>query len=228
MLTGVALGRRLADRLVSFQPPSPDPAFTLLFDGKSTDKWQMSTICNQPGRDNPGHFLVVDGALEAVTGSDLGLLWFTDPAPADFVLRLEWLSRRLDDNSGVLLRFPDPRTQRYDNTAWVAFDKGFEVQIDQLARWDGASIHKTAAIYGLAGPENADQLPVKPPGQWNTFEITVRGQAYDAALNGVAVTHFENPDPARGLATAPGVSSYIGLQTHTGRVAFRRIQWKAL
>src|SRR5439155_13543987 len=73
MLTGVALGRRLADGLITFQPPVADPGFTLLFDGRSTDKWQMSTICNQPpGQSNPGHFLVVDGTLEAVTGTDLG------------------------------------------------------------------------------------------------------------------------------------------------------------
>ena len=228
MLTGVALGRRLADGFVSFQPPSPDPEFTLLFDGMSTDRWQMSTICNQPGRNDPGRFLVVDGALEAVTGTDLGLLWYADPAPADFVLRVEWRSWRQDDNSGVLVRFPDPRTQGYDNTAWVAFDKGFEVQIDALARWDGAPEHLTAAIYGMAGPQRPNQLPTKPLGEWNLFEVTVRGNAYDVSLNGVSVTHFVNGDGARGRPSSPGAPSFVGLQTHTGRVAFRRIQWKAL
>ena len=50
----------------------------------------MSTITNQPGRDSPGRFVVVDGTLEAVTGTDLGLFWHTDPTPANYILRLEW------------------------------------------------------------------------------------------------------------------------------------------
>ncbi len=228
MLTGTALARRLADKLAHTAPFAADPGFTALFDGSNTARWRMSTIRNQPGRDDPGRFIVVDAGLEAVTGSDLGLFWHTDPVPADFVLRLEWRRWSDNDNSGVFLRFPDPATKGYNNTAFVAVDFGFEVQIDQLARDDGAGIHKTAAIYGLAAPSDPTNLPVNPPGQWNQFEIRVQGQVYDVSLNGVAVTHFVNADPARGLPSAPGAPSFIGLQTHTGRVGFRRIQIKAL
>jgi hypothetical protein len=228
MLTGTALARRLADSLAAQAPPAPSPGFQLLFDGSNTDKWRMSTIKNQPGRDNPGRFLVVDGTLEAVPGTDLGLYWHTDPVPADFVLRLEWLRWRDDNNSGVFLRFPHPDSKGYDNTAYVAINFGFEIQIDQLARDDGAPIHKTGAIYGQAGPANPDQLPVNPPGQWNLFEIRVQGQTYDVALNSQPLTHFVNTDAARGLPSTPAAPSFIGLQTHIGRVAFRNIQIRAL
>ncbi|HUS22840.1 MAG TPA: family 16 glycoside hydrolase, partial [Aeromicrobium sp.] len=230
MLTGTALARRLADRLAAFTPAPPDPGFTLLFDGTSMAGWQMSTIRNQPGRDDPGSFLLVDAALEARPGTDIGLLWQTTPTPADFVLRLEWRTWSDQDNSGVFLRFPSPTGKNYDNTAFVGVDFGLEVQIDSLGQPDGAGIHTTGAIYGLQAPSAA---PAKPLGEWNAYEITVQGQQYDVRLNGVAITTFTfvpGSDPAhpdRALPTTSGAPRFIGLQTHTGRVAFRRVQIKA-
>jgi hypothetical protein len=203
----------------------------MLFDGTSLAGWKMSTIRNQPGRDDPGRFILVDGALEAVTGSDLGLLWHTTKTPPDFVLKLEWRTWRADDNSGVFVRFPNPASKNYDNTAFVAVDFGFEVQVDQLGAPDGAAIHKTGAIYSLAGPGS---VPVKPLGEWNSYEITVQGQQYAVRLNGADVTNFtfvpgsDAAHPDRGLPGTNAVPRFIGLQTHTGRVAFRRIQIKAL
>jgi hypothetical protein len=230
MLTGTALARRLADKLapIGAHVSVADSGFQLLFDGTSLGKWRMSTIKNQPGRDDPGRFFIVDGALEAAPGTDLGMLWYTEPAPADYVLKLEWLQLRDDDNSGVFVRFPDPDSKGYDNTAWVASNFGFEVQIDQLARTDGKPVHLTGAIYGFAPPKDPTALPVRPPGDWNVFEIRVQGQTYDVKLNGVAITHFVNTDGARGLPTAAGRRSFVGLQTHTGRVRFRNIQLKSL
>jgi choline dehydrogenase-like flavoprotein len=234
MLTGTALARRLGDHLAQPTLPTITKDFKLLFDGSTTDKWRMSTIKNQPGRDNPGHFIIVDGALEAVPGTDIGLYWYTEPLPADFILKLEWLSRRVDDNSGVFIRFPNPNSKGYNNTAFVGVDFGFEVQIDQLAAPDGAAIHKTGAIYSFIGPDNPNKLPVKSLGEWNEFIIRVQGQTYTVTLNGVPVTTYkfaigsDLQHPDRSLPDTPGDHRYIGLQTHTGRVAFRNIQFKAL
>jgi len=221
MLTGVALARRLADQM---EVPlfTADPGFELLFDGASTDLWRMSKIKNQPGRDNPGTFLLVDRSLESLPGTDLGLFWCIKPTPQNFILKLEWLRWRDDGNSGVFVRFPDPNSKGYDNTAYVAVHFGFEVQIDQLARDDGAPIHKTGAIYGLAGPADPDHLPDQGPGAWNEYEIHVKDQTYTVFLNGVQITSYANPDANR------GTGNFIGLQTHTGRVAFRKIQIKEL
>jgi hypothetical protein len=223
MLTGVALARRLADSLI-VPPFTPDPGFTMLFDGTDTSRWRMSKITNQPGRDNPGTFLVVDRSLESLPGNDLGMFWNIDPTPTNFILKLEWLRWRDDDNSGVFFRFPDPNSKGYNNTAFVGIDFGFEVQIDQLGQGNppGLDIHKTAAIYSFAAPQNPN---VKPPGQWNEFEIHAQGQTYTVFLNGAKTTEYVNPDPVRGSTAAP---CFIGLQTHTGRVAFRKIQIKAL
>jgi len=89
----------------------------------------MSMIKNQSGRDNPGRFYVIDGGLESAPGTDLGL-FYTKIDFANYILKLEWLTWREDDNSGIFLRFPDLNSKGYDNTAFVAVDFGFEVQID--------------------------------------------------------------------------------------------------
>jgi hypothetical protein len=235
MLTGVALLRRLGDHLAPPPAPyAPGGGFTPLFNGFDTGNWRMSTISNQPGRDYPGTFIIVDGALEAVPGNDLGLFWCTNPLPPDFELILEWLRWREDDNSGVFIRFPHPDSKNYDNTAWVAVDFGFEVQIDQLARDDGAAIHKSGAIYDFAGPRNPDALPVNPPGAWNELAIRAAGQHYEVDLNGQTVTTFDFQEgsdgahPDRGLASTNAIPCYMGLQTHTGRVVFKNIRVRPL
>jgi choline dehydrogenase-like flavoprotein len=234
MLSGVALARRLGDRLGLPLPPSPAPqanaGFMLLIDGTSLANWRMSTIANQPGHDIPGRFVAAGNALVGTPGSDLGLLWCTIPMPADFILKLEWRSAQITDNSGVFIRFPNPETRGYNNTAWVGVDYGFEIQIDQRGMPDGAPIHKTGAIYDFRGPSNPNTLPVRPLGEWNQYEIRVQGQSYQVSLNGQPVTNFtfaagsDAQHPERALPSTPAEPRYIGLQTHTGRVAFRNIQ----
>jgi choline dehydrogenase-like flavoprotein len=219
MLTGVALARRLAEHLSP--PPQPTPpadGFELLFNGYDTSGWRMA------GR---GDFIVVDGTLESVPGNDIGMSWCTTPMPPDYALRLEWLRWRQDDNSGVFVRFPNPDGKGYNNTAYVGVNFGFEVQIDELARPDGLDIHRTGAIYNEPGQTPTLQT-ARPPGEWNEFEIRVQGQSYTVLLNGAQVTQFQNPHADRGLPSTPGSPSFVGLQAHTGRVAFRNIRFKAL
>ncbi|MDP9347570.1 MAG: DUF1080 domain-containing protein, partial [Gemmatimonadota bacterium] len=67
MLTGIALGRRLARHLV---PPRADTSGSVLFDGASLDGWKVA---------GSGGFRVVSGVLRSVGGKDLGLLWHTRP-----------------------------------------------------------------------------------------------------------------------------------------------------
>ncbi len=84
------------------------------------------------------------------------------------------------------------------------------------------------AAYGLAAAQDPDNLPLRPLGQWNAFEIQVQGQAYRVALNGVPITQFDNPDANRGLAGTAEAPSFVGLQAHTGRVSFRNIRVTSL
>ncbi|MEV8099449.1 family 16 glycoside hydrolase [Kitasatospora sp. NPDC085879] len=219
MLTGVALARRLAEHLT---PPLPryqaTDGYEVLFDGSDLSAWRMA---------GSGRFQIVDGALQAVPGDGLGLLWCTRPTPADFSLKLQYRLTRADDNSGMFIRFPHPDSKEYDNTAWVAVHFGFEAQIDDLARPNSADKHRTGAIYDVDDQQLSLVAP-QPVGEWNDYDIQVRDQTYTVLLNGQQTTTYTNPDPQRGLATAPNAPSYIGLQAHTGRVSFRHIRMRAL
>ncbi|ULA62668.1 MAG: hypothetical protein LZF86_50048 [Nitrospira sp.] len=222
MLTGIAFARRLASLLV---PDAPDamaePGFTPLFNGHSLKGWTMT---------GGGGFHIVDGALESFNNDpngELGLLWSHLPTPADYTLRLEWRVFRPQDNSGVFVRFPDPNSKGYLNPAWVGVHFGFEVQIDEFGRPDGAAIHKTGAIYNEPG-QALSQQPANPPGQWNAYEIRVQGQRYTVLLNDVQVTQFNNPHAGRGLASTAKTPSYLGLQAYPNqRVQFRNLRIKA-
>jgi choline dehydrogenase-like flavoprotein len=217
MLTSIALGRRLADHLVP-QAPVPGEPPRALFDGVSLDGWEMA---------GPGTFVVGNGTLQSRPGADQGVLWCTTPTPRDFVLRCEWRQSHPDDNSGVFVRFPNPNSKGYVNTAFVAVHFGFEVQIDENGAPDGADQHRTGAVYGEPNQTFSLQKPF-PVGQWNRYEIRVQGQTYTVHLNGVQVTEFTNPHTGRGLSSRPDAPSFIGLQAHTGTVAFRTIELAAL
>jgi hypothetical protein len=206
-----------------------ESGFQALFDGSSKAGWRLA---------GAGDFKIVDGALEAVpdAAGELGLLWHGEPAPRDFVLKLEWKLGQSNDNSGVHLRFPDPGSRGYLNQAWVAVDYGFEVQIDEYGWPDRAGKHKTGAIYDQDG-QTLSQKAANPPGQWNEFEIRARGQEYTVLLNGQQVSRFRNRDRERGLPSAAEAPTYIGLQVHpppqgqtdaSGRVAFRNVRLKPL
>ncbi len=237
MLTGSALARRMADHLVTTLPkhkPAEEPGFVTLFDGRDASRWHMSTIKNQPGRDNPGGFHVVDGAFELFPGTDLGMLWADYAVAGDFTLKLEWRVFRNDANSGVFVCFPDPRTKGYDNTAYVAIHRGFEVQIDNLA---SEGIRKTGAVYDFSSPGDPATLPLSPVGQWNTFVVQVKGTGTKKRNLQVFLNPGRRPEPVTILEFTLGqdasqpdrakeIPTFIGLQTHTGRVAFRNVRLK--
>ena len=103
MLTGIAIGRRTAERILQkLNPPALEPGFTALFDGsvETFQRWQTL------GR---GAFSLVDGTIVTQPGDDLGLLYYTPNTFADYVLRFQFRLNQLDDNSGVFVRFRDPR-----------------------------------------------------------------------------------------------------------------------
>lgn len=242
MLTGVALARRLVDKLAlgglmpSAQPSIPDPGFAPLFAGTANtfNAWQAA---------GQGNFSLINGEIVAEPGSDLGLLFLATRTFDDFILKLEFKLNRIDDNSGVFVRFRNPRlpvpdrtlpgvSHPYNNQAFVAVDTGFEIQIDELARGnpDGLDEHRTGAIYGIPIGRNPGQQdfrrgPALVLGQWNTYEIEVKDNTYTVRLNGQQTTKFTNTDLFRGKASATDADSgYIGVQSHTGRVTFRNVQ----
>jgi Domain of Unknown Function (DUF1080). len=160
-------------------------------------------------------------------------------------LRLQFRTDTPGDNSGVFVRSRDPRQpvpdranpavlHPYTNQHWVAVDTGFEIQIDDTTGPDGADRHRTGTVYNIdIGPTAGQQDYIRPaalvPGQWNDYEIEVRGDTYTVRLNGALTTTFTNTDGYRGKPTTTDpASGFLGLQAHTGRVAFRNVRIKDL
>jgi hypothetical protein len=140
----------------------------------------------------------------------MGLLWYAARQFRDFVLTVEWRASKPGDNSGVFVRFPDPR-----GDPWDAVDRGYEVQIlDDAPEAD----RRTGAIYRFAGP---DVLLSRPAGQWNRLEVRVEGQDYLVTVNDQEATRF------RGDRSDVG---HIGLQNHDddSRVQFRLVRVREL
>jgi hypothetical protein len=169
------------------------------------DGWRMA---------GPGGFRrFSDGTIESYGGP--GLLWYADEAFEDFLLLLEWRIARTEDNSGVFIRAPP-----LSDSPQPAIERGYEVQIDDrgvdpVTNLLGSPFHMTGAIYQLAP---AVRRPSRPVGQWNDFEIAVRGPTISVRLNGEEVSHLAN-----GSRETRG---YIGLQNHHegSAVRFRNLR----
>jgi len=239
MLSGVALARRMAEHLVAPLPrPALEAGFAWLFDGTPAGlvDWQQM---------GPGQFDYdpAEQVIIARPGGEIGLFFYNLTAFSDFTLRLQFRLDSRDDNSGVFVRFRDPRLppplglndpRIAGNPAWLAVDTGFEIQIDEAARLDGADKHRTGAIYDVeTGPAPGQQQYARgsslQPGEWNDYEIQVAGNDYTVLLNGFRTSAFANTDPTRGLpASIDPNSGFIGLQTHTGAVSFRAIRIAAV
>ncbi|MEY7972184.1 ThuA domain-containing protein [Saccharomonospora xinjiangensis] len=219
-----------------------DQGYEAIFDGtpKSLEGWRQA-----PG----GEFeLRPDGSLRADGG--LGMLWYAAKPFGDFSLKLQFRDVAPGDhraNSGVFVRFPDPRTplserpatscgtrgSARDSQAWVAIYCGHEIQI-----YDGESgePQKTGSVYNFDEVYHG-RAGVTPKQQWNDYEIRVEGQHYTIIRNGKVINEFDNVpgkqsfrsgDPATDLRQF--VEGYVGLQNHGGDdvIEFRDIRVRQL
>jgi cytochrome c len=188
---------------------TPEEGFRLLFDGTpaSLESWTQA---------GPGSFDIVDCTLKSVGG--MGLLWYSAEEFCGYTLRADWKIEKTFDNSGIFVGFPDA-----GDDPWVAVNQGYEIQIDQFGRMDGAPEHYTGAIYDIQGPNRDTRLDPQGWIDWNTYEITVEDPTITVTLNGDVVNEFTSTDPARDLS-----SGYLGLQNHgdIDTTYFRNIQVK--
>jgi len=221
------------------------PGFTSLFNGKDLTGWKV------PVGDN-GHWKVVDGVIDydaqsQAPGEDKNL-WSVGEY-GDFVLKVEW---RLKDTPFIN---PNVPIIRYDGTHKKGPD-GQEIKLavpdsdsgiflrgsskSQVNIWcwptGSGEVYgyrmdekmPTAVRAGVTPKANAD----KDVGQWNAFEITMKGDRLTVVLNGITV--IENAElpgiPARGkLALQHHGTKKDGVWTGPpSLVQFRNISIKEL
>lgn len=161
-----------------------------------------------------------------------------------------------NDNSGVYVRFRDPlvpllpgtlRTEYSTNPATGPVDTGYEIQIDEESRGDSRKDEADGLFYNHTGAVYKIPHLGKGPGQqdftnqqrlqaftWHSYEISVHDRTYTVLLNGQHATTFTADARAPGETfrgrkkREDAASGFIGLQAHTGNVAFANVRIKAL
>jgi 3-keto-disaccharide hydrolase len=195
------------------------PTFVSLFNGKDLSGWKI------PEGDN-GHWKVVDGVIDYDAQSEAKgdkSLW-SEKSYADFILRVDWRIKetpyinpnvpiiRYDgthkkDANGRELRLSVPDS---DSGIYLRGDGKSQVNIwcwpigsGEVYGYRMDEKMPAAVRAGVTPSKNAD----KDVGQWNTFEITMRGSRLTVVLNGqTVISNAELP----GIAA----SGPIALQHH--------------
>jgi hypothetical protein len=143
------------------------------------------------------------------TEGGMGLLYYKGRKFGNTTVRVVFKTASQRANSGVFIRLPEP-----PKDPWYGVHNGYEVQIDAA----GDEWHCTGAIYSLS---KAAKRLQKPIGEWNTMEITLKGNETIVKLNGEVVNDFrgDQPVPPRKMWYEPvrgprAEFGYIGLQNH--------------
>ncbi len=194
-----------------------------LFNGKDLSQWKT------PKGDN-GHWKVLDGVIDYDAGSESKgdkNLWSAKEYK-DFTLKIDWRIKRTTGLYAMPIVLPDGTTKKDEN--------GKEIKIDTPNADSGIYLRGSpkaqlniwcwpigsGEVYGYrngkdSSPEvrkgvtpmvNAD----KPVGEWNTFEITLKGDRVTVLLNKKTV--LKN-------AQLPGIPDKgpLALQHHGGKKA---------
>jgi hypothetical protein len=209
-------------RLQAADSSTPPPGFVALFNGRDLSGWKI------PDGDG-GHWKVVDGVIDYDAQSQAATdknLW-TEREYGDFVLRLDWRIKETPftnpnipyilpdgtharDTRGNEVRIPGPDS---DSGIILRGDVTYQVNI---WCWPIGS----GEMYGIrTEPKTSPELRAavtprtqadKPIGQWNTYEITVKGKTVTVLLNGKAVL------PGAQIPSIP-LRGRLGLQHHGGK-----------
>jgi hypothetical protein len=202
--------------------------FRNLFDGKGLNGW----VVEGPQKDKQGRpmWSVSDGQIVCL-GKGFGFLRYDLQQFSDFTLRVEYRftppsKEEPRGNSGLGIRtIPfDPKKSTQTRPSYASF----EVQLlDDAGR--PPSDHGTGSLYRYKGPT---ANPTKPAPEWNTIDVTCVGPRITIRLNGELILEADQTtlpdlkDRPAGVAAPKDkpLKGYVALQSHSGRVEFRKVQ----
>lgn len=160
-----------------------------------------------------GHFVVENGLLRTEGG--MGLLWYNKKKFGNAKIKVVYKTKYQDANSGVFVRIGE-----VPKNVWQGVNCGYELQICDRGEDAFDAYHSTGAVYSLS---KALRDAAYKPGQWNTYEIILRGHTITAYLNGILVNQFNTDSkniPPRHHNFEPDrhyprpTYGYIGVQNH--------------
>lgn len=186
--------------------------FKPIFNGRNFDGWAGPVE----------NYQVVDGAV--LCRANAGGTIYTKEQYADFVARLEFKVPPAGNN-GLAIRYPGT-----GDTAYVGM---CELQVldsehPKYAKLDARQYH--GSIYGQVA---AHRGYLRPTGEWNFQEVTVRGSKVRVELNGTVILDADVANVKEFLANKahPGKdlkTGHFGFAGHKDPVAFRNISIKRL
>jgi hypothetical protein len=208
----------------------PPKGAIVLFDGKDLSGWRSRD------RDEPAPWKVENGYVEIVSGKHD--IMTKEKFGPDFQLHVEfWLPKMPDDVKG----------QARANSG-VYLQGRYEIQVLDSYMNDTYANGSVGALYGIIAPDKAAQAKaIKPPEQWNTYDITFHAPRVDdkgkvtekgrvtVALNSVKIIDDGKFDHVTGgeLDRKLGEPGPILLQDHQNKsggpnVRYRNIWLKPL
>lgn len=225
--------------------PKPPKGFTALFNGKDLKGWKGHTDMRERATKSPEalaklqedrnkiafeHWSVQDGSIHLDSKGGVSLV--TDKDYGNFELYLDWKIEKNGD-SGLYLR-GQPQVQIWDSEN-SGGARGVDKNSGSGGLWNNPyppgsdklkeeELTKAGQSVGKIPLKKAD----KPVGEWNTFHITMIGEAVTVELNGVLVVdkaklanYFDKgkPLPEKGP---------IELQFHGDPLWFKNIYIKEL
>lgn len=180
-----------------------DTGFEPLLTGPAARRWAQA---------GPGSFTLKDGIATGHGG--MGLWWYQGSTYTNFILRGEWRQAGSRSDCGIFFRFPDP-----GNEPWIAVRQGHEFEIGEPrpAKHEEA----TGSFYPFHPPTLT--APVKPVGQWNSYELLCIGPNYSLRINNTLVNTWTDPGDRP-------LSGHIGLQNYNypDRVEHRNLRIRPL
>jgi hypothetical protein len=189
-----------------------DSGFKSVFNGKDFTGW-AGPIEN---------YEIQDGAI-VCRPSKGGTIYTTDEF-SDFIVRLEF-KLPPGGNNGLAIRYPGQNDTAYGGMC--------ELQVldnddPKYARLDSRQFHGSA--YGMAA---AKRGYLRPVGEWNFQEVTVKGSTICVELNGTRILDCDLSKITEYLDNKPHPgkdrpSGHFGFAGHSDPVAFRNIVIKPL
>ncbi len=193
-----------------------DKDFTELVNGKDLSNWQGAVE----------NYEMKDGAIYCKAGKGGNLL--SKEEYGDCVIRTEFILPP-GGNNGIALRAP-----LEGNAAW----QGLELQVidndgyNAKAKVPLKEYQYHGSVYGLVG---AKAGYLRPVGEWNYEEITVKGQHITVTLNGTKILDADlsqvdrsKLDPKQTPKGLDKTSGFIGFAGHNDPVGFRSLRVKKL
>ncbi|MFO1095685.1 MAG: family 16 glycoside hydrolase [Planctomycetaceae bacterium] len=203
------IGAEEANKLLTAQTGD---GYKSIFNGKDLSDWQGAV-------DN---YEVVDGNLRCKAGHGGEL--FTKEEYGDFQVRLEF-KLPPGGNNGLIIRYPGKGQPHIDGMTELQV---LDTEHEMYKKIDPRQAH--GSVYGAIP---AARGFLRPTGEWNFQEVTVKGHNITVELNGNVILNADCSQVKEfmGGYDHPGITrlkGYFGFAGHNDPVEFRRVEIRKL